>query len=65
MTPDHIPDFTPTLHVFAAWVAFAIAVLATAIGVGIGLAIITGLHALAYLVPTAAVIGACFYFLRD
>jgi len=68
MTPDHISDFTPTLHTFAAWVAFAIAVLVTAIGIGLWLATVTGLHVAVYLAPGAVVIGAvlaCFYFLRD
>lgn len=65
MTTDHIPDFTPTLHTFAAWVAFAIAVLVTAIGVGIWLATVTGLQVAAYLPALAVCAAACVYFLRD
>ena len=65
MTPDHIPDFTPTLHTFAAWVAFAIAVLVTSIGIGLWLATITGLQVAAYLPALAVCAAACFYFLRD
>ncbi|KAF0131122.1 MAG: hypothetical protein FD152_2054 [Xanthobacteraceae bacterium] len=68
MTPDHIPDFTPTLHVFAGWVALAIAVLVTAIAIGLWLATVTGLQVLVYLTPGAVVVAAvlaCFYFLGD
>lgn len=68
MTPNHIPDFTPTLHIFAAWVFAVFAALALVSAVGILLwAFVTPQH-LVDAAPVAIVVVvmlAAFVFIRD